>query len=156
MAHTRHLTPSSGSAAPSADRPTLAADPARQAFLVLRAAFTVAPILFGADKFADLMVNWDRYLAPWIAGISPLGVHQTMYVVGGVEILAGIIVALAPRLGAPVVALWLAGIVVNLLTIPGYYDIALRDFGLFLAAIALWRLAVVYDRRALPWSHGDA
>lgn len=155
MAHTRHVAPSTDAATPQA-RSALAQDPARQAFLVLRSAFTIAPILFGADKFADLMVNWDRYLAPWIAGLSPLGVHQTMYVVGAVEILAGVVVAVAPRIGAPIVSLWLAGIVVNLLTIPGYYDIALRDFGLLLAAVALWRLAVVYDARRLPWSHTAA
>jgi hypothetical protein len=153
MANTEHLTPSPV-AATRAARPALAQDPARQAFLVLRTAFTLAPILFGADKFADLLVNWDRYLAPWIAGLSPLTVHETMYVVGGVEIVAGLAVGLAPRLGAPIVSLWLLGIIVNLLTVPGYYDIALRDFGLLLASVALWRLAVVYDARGASWLRG--
>ena len=143
MEHTRSALPPA--AATSSAR--LSHDPARQAFLVLRCAFTVAPILFGADKFADLMVNWDRYLAPWVARLSPLGVHQTMYVVGAIEIVAGIVVALAPRLGAPIVSLWRLGIIVNLLTIPGYYAVALRDFGLFLAAVALWRLTSAYDLR---------
>ena len=131
-------------------------DPARQAYVVLRTAFTVAPIVFGADKFLHLLTDWDRYLAPQIAHLSPLTVHQTMYVVGVVEIVAGVVVAVWPRLGAPVVALWLAGIIVNLLLLGGYGDIALRDLGLVLAAVALGRLAVVYDRRPLPWGRGQA
>jgi uncharacterized membrane protein YphA (DoxX/SURF4 family) len=150
MSHTRHLPFQTGARAASAGART--ADPARQAYLILRTAFTLAPIVFGADKFAHLLVNWDRYLAPSIAGLSPWGVHQTMYVVGVVEIVAGIVVAVSPRIGAPVVSLWLLGIIVNLLLIPGYYDVALRDFGLLLAALALWRLATVYDTRALPWA----
>ena len=125
------------------------ADPAEQAFLILRTAFTVAPILFGADKFFHLMVNWDKYLAPALSDPLPFTTHQLMYAVGVVEILAGVIVAIHPRLGAPVVALWLAGIIVNLLLIPGFYDVALRDFGLFLAALALARLATAYDDRPL-------
>ena len=135
---------------PLAAEPTGAArsrvkDPAFQAFLVLRSAFTLAPILFGADKFMHLLVNWDRYLAPVIATMSPVSVHVTMDVVGAVEIVAGVVVALAPRFGAPLVSLWLLGIVVNLLLVPGYYDIALRDFGLMLGALTLGRLASVYD-----------
>ena len=126
-----------------------AADPAEQAFMILRAAFTVAPILFGADKFFHLMVNWDRYLAPMLSDPLPFTPHQLMYAVGVIEIVAGIVVAIHPRLGAPVVAAWLAGIIVNLLLIPGFYDVALRDFGLFLAAIALARLATRYDPRPL-------
>jgi len=125
------------------------ADPAEQAFMILRAAFTVAPILFGADKFFHLMVNWDRYLAPMLSDPLPFTPHQLMYAVGVIEIVAGIVVAVHPRLGAPVVAAWLAGIIVNLLLIPGFYDVALRDFGLFLAAIALARLATRYDQRPL-------
>lgn len=126
--------------------------PAYQAFLVLRAAFTVAPILFGADKFFGLMVDWDKYLAPAFADLSPFSVHTSMYIVGVIEIVAGIVVALRPRLGAPVVAAWLLGIILNLLLIPGYYDVALRDFGLLLAAVALARLAAAYDLHPLPWS----
>ena len=155
MSHT-HPAPSRPGdltdAAHAAGRP----DPARQAYLVLRTAFTVAPIVFGADKFAHLLVDWDRYLAPQIAHLSPFTVHQTMYVVGVVEIVAGVVVAVWPRLGAPVVAAWLVGIIVNLLLLGGYGDIALRDFGLMLAAVALGRLAVVYDRRPLPWPHRHA
>lgn len=126
-------------------------EPAVQAFWILQAAFTIAPILFGLDKFFGLLVNWDMYLAPAIAGLSPMGVHETMYVVGVVEILAGVLVALHPRLGAAVVALWLAGIIVNLLLIPGYFDVALRDFGLLLGAVALQRLAMRYGPRSLTW-----
>ena len=154
MAQTQHRPASTTSAAPSAAR-SRAGDPAYQAFLILRSAFTIAPIVFGADKFFGLLVSWDRYLAPSIANLSPLSVHNTMYVVGVVEIVAGLLVAAAPRLGAPVVSLWLLGIIVNLLLVPGYYDIALRDFGLFLAAVSLWRLAVVYDARSL-WRRSRA
>jgi hypothetical protein len=128
-----------------------AADPAEQAFMILRAAFTVAPILFGADKFFHLMVNWDRYLAPVLSDPLPFTPHQLMYAVGAIEIIAGLVVAIHPRLGGPVVAAWLVGIIVNLLLIPGFYDVALRDFGLFLAAIALSRLATRYDPRPLLW-----
>jgi hypothetical protein len=128
-----------------------AADPAEQAFMILRAAFTVAPIVFGLDKFFHLMVDWDRYLAPALSGPLPFTPHQLMYAVGVTEIIAGIVVAVHPRLGGPVVAAWLLGIIVNLLLIPGFYDVALRDFGLFLAAVALSRLATKYDPRPLLW-----
>jgi len=119
-------------------------DPAYQAFLLLRTVFTVAPILFGLDKFANLLVRWPGYLAPWIDGIVPGTAQQAMYAVGVIEIVAGMAVAVAPRLGAWLVAAWLAGIIVNLLTFPGFFDIALRDFGLFVAAVALARLATRY------------
>jgi uncharacterized membrane protein YphA (DoxX/SURF4 family) len=125
-------------------------DPAYQSFLLLRIGFAVAPILFGADKFANVMVDWEKYLAPWIAHLSPLSKLHTMYVVGVVEIVAGLVVAVKPRYGAYLVAAWLAGIVLNLLTYSGFYDIALRDFGLMLGALSLARLASRYDRaRAL-------
>ena len=129
----------------------LTADPAEQAYLVLRVAFTLAPVLFGLDKFFHLMVNWDRYLAPALSNPLPFTAHQLMYAVGAIEIIAGVVVAIHPRLGGPVVAVWLAGIIANLLLIPGFYDVALRDFGLFLAAIALARLATKYDPRPLLW-----
>jgi uncharacterized membrane protein YphA (DoxX/SURF4 family) len=134
------------SAAPltgSVDR--LKADPAYQAFLLLRVAFTVAPILFGADKFANILVNWEKYLAPWIRDLSPFSATGTVHIVGVVEILAGLAVAIKPRYGAYLVAAWLGGIVINLLTYSGYYDVALRDFGLMLAALTLARLASKYD-----------
>jgi uncharacterized membrane protein YphA (DoxX/SURF4 family) len=124
----------------------LSADPAYQAFLLLRTVFTVAPIAFGLDKFANVLTDWPQYLAPWIDRIVPGTAQQAMYLVGVVEVLAGVLVAVAPRIGAWVVAAWLAGIIVNLLTIPGFYDIALRDFGLLVAAVALGRLATVHAR----------
>ena len=120
-------------------------DPAYGAFLLLRIGFTVLPIVFGLDKFTDVLTKWDGYLAPWIADISPLSAHHTMLVVGVIEIVAGIAVAVKPRYAAYVVAAWLAGIIVNLLTYPGFYDVALRDFGLLLGALTLARLAYVYD-----------
>jgi uncharacterized membrane protein YphA (DoxX/SURF4 family) len=120
-------------------------DPRYQAFSLLRLAFTVAPVAFGLDKFFNVLVDWPTYLAPWINDIAPGSGQDVMYVVGAVEILAGIVVALKPRYGAYVVAGWLAGIVINLLTYSGFYDIALRDFGLMLAALTLGRLASVYD-----------
>jgi hypothetical protein len=119
-------------------------DPAYQAFLVLRTVFTVAPIVFGLDKFANVLADWPAYLAPWIANIAPGSPQQIMYVVGVVEIVAGIVVAVAPRFGGWLVAAWLGGIIVNLLTLSGYYDVALRDFGLLVGAVALARLSMVY------------
>src|SRR4051794_10698596 len=116
-----------------------------QAFALLRIAFTVAPIAFGLDKFFNVMVEWPTYLAPWINDIAPGSGQDFMYLVGAIEIVAGVAVALKPRYGAYLVAGWLAGIVINLLTASGFYDIALRDFGLMLAALTLARLASVYD-----------
>jgi uncharacterized membrane protein YphA (DoxX/SURF4 family) len=120
-------------------------DPAYQAFWLLRIAFTAAPILFGLDKFFDVLVDWEIYLAPWINDIVPGSATDAMYAVGVIEIVAGLAVALKPRYGAYLVAAWLAGIIVNLLTVSGYYDIALRDFGLMLAALTLGRVASRYD-----------
>ncbi len=117
------------------------ADPATQAFLALRTVFTVAPILFGLDKFFNLLVDWQVYLAPWIDSIVPGTAQTAMYIVGVIEIVAGVLVAVAPKWGGLVVAGWLAGIIINLLTLSGYYDVALRDFGLLVAALALSRLA---------------
>jgi hypothetical protein len=115
-----------------------------QAFALLWLAFTVAPIAFGLDKFFDVMVDWPVYLAPWIDDVAPGSAQDFMYFVGATEIVAGVLVCIAPRYGAYVVAGWLAGIIVNLLTHSGYYDIALRDFGLMLGALTLARLASVY------------
>jgi hypothetical protein len=116
-----------------------------QAFALLRIAFTVAPILFGLDKFFDVLVDWPIYLAPWINDIAPGSGSDFMHVVGVVEIVAGLAVAVRPRYGAYLVAAWLGGIIVNLLTLSGYYDVALRDFGLMLGALTLARLASYYD-----------
>jgi DoxX len=121
-----------------------------QAYLVLRTGFTVAPILFGIDKFFDWTVHWPDYLAGWINDIMPGSAQDFMYFVGAVECAAGVLVAIAPTIGGPLVAAWLAGIIVNLLTNnpPEYYDIALRDFGLFLAAATLSRLAWAFRVRS--------
>ena len=121
-------------------------NPAYEVYLVLRCAFVAAPVLFGLDKFFNWSVDWPQYLAPWVNDIIPGSAQDFMYVVGVIEIAAGLAVLVAPRVGGPLVAAWLAGIVVNLLTNnpPEYYDIALRDFGLFLAAIALTRLAFAF------------
>jgi uncharacterized membrane protein YphA (DoxX/SURF4 family) len=116
-----------------------------QAYMLLRLAFTVAPIAFGLDKFWNQMVYWPQYLAPWINDIMPGSAQDFMYFVGVVEIVAGIVVFIKPRYGAYLVAAWLAGIVVNLFSFPGWYDIAVRDFGLMLGALTLARLASVYD-----------
>jgi uncharacterized membrane protein YphA (DoxX/SURF4 family) len=123
---------------------TLRRDPAFQAFTLLRIGFTVA-IVFGLDKFFNVLVNWETYLAPWVNRLIPGTAHQFMDVVGVIEIVAGLAVAIKPRYGAYLVAAWLAGIITNLLTYSGYYDIALRDFGLMLAALTLARLASIYD-----------
>jgi hypothetical protein len=125
------------------------ADPAEQAFWILRAGFVLAPILFGLDKFFDLTVDWPTYLAPWLDRLVPGDAQAFMVVVGAVEIAAGILVAFRPDVGGLVVAAWLGGIVVNLLTAdpPRFYDVALRDVGLALGALALSRLAVAARRR---------
>ena len=121
---------------------TLRHDPAAQAFLVLRIAFTVAPILFGLDKFAEILTDdWTRYLASQFDSIIPGSAQDAMYLVGAIEVVAGFVVLVAPRFGGLLVAGWLAGIIVNLLLVGGYGDIALRDFGLLLGALALSRLA---------------
>ncbi len=117
---------------------------ADEAYFLLRTVFTVAPIVFGLDKFAQVLSDWDFYLAPWINDLVPGSAHDAMLLVGVVEILAGVLVALRPRIGGYVVALWLAGIIVDLVTLGDYYDVALRDFGLLVGALALARLA--HDR----------
>jgi hypothetical protein len=118
--------------------------PTYQAFFLLRTVFTVAPIVFGLDKFFNILTEWTDYLAPFIDNIAPGSPETAMMIVGVIEIVAGVLVALRPEIGGYVVALWLAGIILNLLILPGFYDVALRDFGLFVAALALARLASVY------------
>ena len=136
-------TPSTAAPSTDATTDTTTAPPAgaKQAFLVLRAAFTVAPVLFGLDKFTNLMTDWTAYLAPWIDDLVPGTAQQAMYAVGVTEVVAGLLVAVAPRLGGLVVAAWLGGIIVDLLTLGDYYDVALRDVGLLAGAVALSRLA---------------
>jgi hypothetical protein len=117
---------------------------ADRAFLLLRTVFTIAPIAFGLDKFAELLTDWEQYLAPWVDDLVPGTAHEAMLAVGVIEVVAGITVALAPRFGALLVAGWLGGIILNLVTMGEYYDIALRDFGLLVGALALAVLA--FDR----------
>lgn len=117
--------------------------PAHQAYQILHWGFVAAPVLAGADKFLGLLTNWEKYLAAPFARLSPWNAGTTMSLVGAVEIVAGLVVALKPRIGAYVVAAWLAGIIVDLLLVGGYGDVALRDFGLFLGALALGRLSVL-------------
>lgn len=112
-----------------------------RAFLLLRTLFTIAPIAFGLDKFAELLTDWEQYLAPWINDLVPGSAHEAMLAVGVIEVIAGIAVAVAPRFGALLVAGWLAGIILNLVTMGEYYDVALRDFGLLIGAAALAVLA---------------
>ncbi|MDA1358409.1 hypothetical protein O1R50_02185 [Glycomyces luteolus] len=128
-------------------------DPAYGAYRILHVGFVVLPLLMGLDKFTNALTDWPDYLAPWIVELSPFSAQTAMYAVGVIEILAGLAVAVKPRYAAYVVALWLTGIIVNLLTYSGFYDVALRDFGLLIAALALARLAAVYDR---PHRHADS
>jgi hypothetical protein len=118
-----------------------------RAFQLLRTVFVIAPIAFGLDKFTNVLTDWTIYLAPWINDIVPGNAEQAMYAVGVIEIAAGLLVAVAPRIGAFVVAAWLLGIIVDLLTLGDFYDIALRDFGLFVGALALGLLATARHRR---------
>ncbi len=120
---------------------------AHRAFTLLRTVFTIAPIAFGLDKFAEVLTDWEQYLAPWINDVVPGSAHDAMLTVGVIEIIAGIAVAVAPRYGAILVAGWLAGIIVNLVTMGEYYDVALRDFGLLVGALAL---------AVLAWDRGKA
>jgi hypothetical protein len=122
-------------------------NPSRQAYRILHIGFVLLPVVAGLDKFFDLLGPWHEYLAPILVRLAGGEAHRIMYPVGVIEIVAGLLVWARPRIGAYVVAAWLAGIIVNLLLIPGYFDIALRDFGLLLGALALGRLAEVFERR---------
>jgi hypothetical protein len=124
-----------------------ARNPSYHAYQLLHWAFALVPVVAGLDKFFHFLVDWNRYLAPQIAAHSPLGVNGTMMAVGVVEVLAGVGVALRPRIFSYVVALWLAGIIANLILAGAYYDVALRDLGLCAGALALGRLAAIFDRR---------
>jgi hypothetical protein len=119
--------------------------PSYQAYQILHIAFTVAPVIAGLDKFTHFLVNWDQYLSPAMPRFG-ISAHTFMLGVGVIEVVAGLIVAFAPRIGAWIVGLWLCGIILNLLTIPAYFDVALRDLGLALGAFALARLSEEYGR----------
>ena len=132
-------------------------DPAHQALWTLRLGFAALPILFGLDKFANVLTDdWTKYLAPGFNDLIPGSAADAMHLVGVVEVVAGVVVLLAPRIGGPLVAAWLAGIIVNLLMVGGYGDVALRDFGLMVAAITLSRLAWALPGRLLGGSSGQA
>ena len=120
-------------------------NPAYQAYLTLRTGFVAAPILFGLDKFTNLLTDWTTYLAPGIDRLVPGSAASAMVAVGVVEIVAGLVVAVRPKVGGYLVAAWLAGIIANLLLLGDHYDVALRDFGLLLAALALARLATAFQ-----------
>jgi uncharacterized membrane protein YphA (DoxX/SURF4 family) len=121
---------------------------AHEAYGLLHLAFVIAPVVAGLDKFFHLLTDWDKYVAPVVARALPMSVHTFMSVVGVIEIAAGLLVLFRPRLGAYVVAAWLVGIVLNLVLTGGYLDIALRDVGLFLGALALARLSLEHDKKA--------
>jgi hypothetical protein len=127
----------------------LVRNPERQAYELLHWGFVAAPVIAGLDKFSELLADWDSYLAPPIARMLGGAAHGFMLVVGVVEVVAGLLVAVRPRIGAYVVAAWLGGIILNLLISGHFFDIALRDFGLMLGALALGRLAIVHDKRRL-------
>lgn len=136
---------------PAVDVPSVVPGTAAyDAFRILRFAFTVLPIIAGVDKFVHALVDWDRYLAPVVARLLPIAPHTFMQIVGVIEILAGLIVAIRPRFGGYLVAIWLWGIIANLFLVPGYYDVAARDFGLSLGALALGRLGAEAQSTRLP------
>ena len=128
---------------------SLTAQPAYQAYVILHVGFAVLPIVAGIDKFFHLLVNWEQYLAPTVTQFLPVSGHTFMLAVGVIEIAAGLLVAVRPGIGAYIVALWLLGIIANLFLVPGYYDIALRDFGLSLGALALARLSREFNQKPL-------
>lgn len=121
--------------------------PAYQAYQILHIGLSVAPLIAGLDKFFYYLADWTKYLSPTVQSYSPVDAITTMKIVGAIEIVAGFLVAFRPRIGAYIVAVWLLGIIVNLLLIPGYFDVALRDLGLCLGALALGRLSEEYDTR---------
>ena len=141
-----HIFNGTSEAAFSSDTKARTSSPSRQAYQILRLGFTVAPILAGLDKFFSLLVNWDQYLPPFVNNLTGGHGHELMLAVGVIEIVAGLGVWFKPKIFAYVVSAWLLLIIVNLLMIPGYFDVALRDFGLSLGALALARLSQEYDR----------
>jgi hypothetical protein len=131
----------------SASEENASSRPSYQAYQILRAGFTLAPILAGLDKFFHILVNWDQYLPPLVNNLTGGHGHELMLAAGVIEIIAGIGVWFMPKIFAYVVAAWLLLIIVNLLMIPGYFDVALRDFGLALGALALGRLSGEYSNQ---------
>lgn len=115
------------------------------AYSLLRIGFVALPLLMGLDKYFNLMTDWPNYLAPWIVDILPFSAATAMYIVGAIELVAAVAMVIKPRYASYVVAAWLALIIIDLLSYSGFYDVALRDFGLLIAALALASLARVYD-----------
>jgi hypothetical protein len=130
------------------ERPLIkdALTPTHQAYQILHWGFVAVPAIAGIDKFLHVLTNWDHYLSPAFASFSPFSVHTTMMVVGVIELVASLLVAVRPKIGAYVVAAWLGGIILNLALLGGELDVALRDFGLLVGAIALARLAIAHER----------
>jgi hypothetical protein len=145
----RVISAGSSATPPVSHLSSLAAQPAYQAYVILHVGFAALPVIAGVDKFFHLLVNWDQYLAPIVAQYLPVTGHTFMLAVGVIEIIAGLLVAIRPRIGALIVALWLWGIIVNLFLVPGFYDIALRDFGLSIGALALARLSREFNPKPL-------
>jgi hypothetical protein len=143
------LSNASNAVASYSSSSSLATQPAYQSYVILHVGFAALPVIAGVDKFFHLLVNWDQYLAPIVTEYLPVTGHTFMLAAGVIEIVAGLIVAFRPRIGAYIVALWLWGIIVNLLLVPGFYDIALRDFGLSLSALALGRLSCEFNSKPL-------
>jgi hypothetical protein len=139
-----------GTAVSSATRGTVAVGrPAYQAYMILYAGFAALPVIAGLDKFANVLVSWEKYLAPLATQVVPVSATAFMMIVGVIEIAAGVLVAVRPRIGAYVVALWLVGIIINLLMLGSFYDVALRDFGLALGALALGRISSEFKAKPL-------
>ena len=148
-----HAVPASRLDVARAGRARALGDPVFQAYWILHVGFVVAPVLAGADKFFHLLVDWDQYLAPAVNRLLGGHGHAFMLAVGVIEVVAGIGVALRPRIFAYVVAAWLLGIIANLLLFPPshpwpHYDVALRDLGLCLGALALGRLSERFSKSA--------
>jgi hypothetical protein len=141
-----HVFDNSPRMAALSETATRTGEPAYQAYQILHLGFTVAPILAGLDKFFNLLVNWEQYLPPFVNNLVGGHGHTMMLAVGVIEIVAGLGVFFKPKVFAYVVSAWLLLIIGNLLLIPGYFDVALRDFGLALAAFALARLSSKFDR----------
>jgi len=141
-----HIFNGTSEAAFSSDTKARTSSPSLQAYQILHLGFTIAPILAGLDKFFSLLVNWDQYLPPFVNNLTGGHGHELMYAVGVIEVVAGLGVWFKPKIFAYVVSAWLLLIIVNLLMIPGYFDVALRDFGLSLGALALARLSHEFGR----------
>jgi uncharacterized membrane protein YphA (DoxX/SURF4 family) len=107
---------------------------------LLKYTYGLVPIVAGLDKFTHLLTDWSKYLAPVVTDILPFSADTFMYLVGVIEVIAGILVLIKPKIGSLVVALWLIGIAINLLLTGQYYDIAVRDVVMAIGAFSLYLL----------------